>query len=105
MEPDFKIVWVTYTNDGCGRSVGEPLGYYSSMAAAEESVRGKGWYGGNGNVDTKYVIGLNGKWYILESIQPIDIDRIIAEQKADLRRRTIANLSDEQLDVLGLRRD
>ncbi len=105
MEPDFKRVWVTHTNDDMGRSINEPLGYYSSLAAAEESVKGKGWYGGNGNVDMKYVIGLDGKWYILESIQPIDLDSIIAGQKADLRRRTIADLSDEQLEVLGLARD
>jgi hypothetical protein len=91
--------------DGGERSLGPIIGYCESQSDADRHKKGTGWYGGDGHVSKACAIEVNGSLYVLAAVKPIVFMDKIEEQKRldqELRAKTIASLSEEQLRVLGL---
>lgn len=91
--------------DGGERGTGPIIGYASTKSRADEMAKGQGWYGGTGWVQETSVVEIEGKIYALASPVPIDLDGVQAGKDAILRKQTLANMSDDQLRVLGLKRE
>jgi len=89
--------------DGGERGIGPVIGYASTKEKAEVMGKGKAWYGGNGYVATKFAVEIDGQLFILETPYPIDLDNTQATLDAELRKKTLAGLSAEQIRVLGIK--
>jgi hypothetical protein len=101
-QPIFREVYAAYSG-GDDRGQGQTLvGYHSDEPQAEESIKGKGYFGGDGSVRKKTAIVVEGKCYILESITPIDLDQEDSRHQAEIRSKALAKLSPVERDALGL---
>ncbi|MEN9489565.1 MAG: hypothetical protein RJA63_14 [Pseudomonadota bacterium] len=94
-------VWQAH-GDGGDRCRGPVIAYCGSRAQAAHAAKGRGWYGGNGEVTSRPALRIAGKVWLLHAPDPIEVDALDADRDADLRARTIAALSAEQRRVLGL---
>lgn len=104
-EVDMKPVWAAMvsTDERGGDIV---YGWYSTKEYALTESRGKGWYGSHGHAVQHKAVVIDGTTYLLGNAgHPIDVDGEQAIQDAELRKTTLASLTDEQLRVLGLKRD
>jgi len=83
------------------------LGYFSTDELARAAAQGKAEWGGNGIVRIYDAIEIVNRGhrsvYILKHADPADVDNQKAAADEELRRKTIASLTDEQLRVLGLK--
>lgn len=91
-------VWQAH-GDGGDRCVGPVIAYCRSRELAARAAKGKGWYGGNGEVTSRQALRIDGEVWLLHYHEPIKLD---VDRDADLRERTIAAMSAEQRRVLGL---
>lgn len=89
-------------------SRGACIGYFSDPTNAMSASAGKGYFGGNGEIKELPAIVIVNRGhrsvYVLASSKPIDLDHEQANADAELRKKTIAGLTDEQIRVLGLER-
>jgi hypothetical protein len=81
----------------------ELIGYFLREDTAELACKGKGWYGGNGDVRKSWAVQIDHKWYLLQSDGPIDLDLNQAQADERLRKQTLAALTPEQKRVLGIK--
>lgn len=86
--------------DGYGK---EAIGYFSTKQLAEQAGRGKNGYGGNCEIKTVHALFVDGKYYLLQATYPLDVDDKIKFQKEMLRAETMAMLTPEQLEALGVK--
>lgn len=98
-----KLIYKAHGDAGTDRGIGPVIGYFTSESQASLFARGKGWYGSDGGTSAAYAIQIDGKWYVLESRNPIDLDRNQAEADAILRAETLASLTADQKRVLGIK--
>jgi hypothetical protein len=97
-----KIYKVWSTSDEYGRNH-ELIGYFSTKQGADMAAAGKGWWGGNGNVEEGYATKIDGDWYELKQIVPIIIDRDLVKHQEALKKKALAKLSPEELAALNLK--
>lgn len=86
------------------------LGYFTIREDAIETVKGQGWFGGNGEVDEAWVLRPSAtENYVLASPYPVQLNVNLVEQKANRKRAAIqklkATLSDGELKELGINVD
>lgn len=79
------------------------IGVYTTNAAAEAAVKGKGWFGSDGVVikgDAYFV----GDYIIFpsEKIDAVDLDVNLPERLEDRKAAALAKLTDEEKKLLGL---
>lgn len=99
MSTPFKIYIGQITQDERGPYVNSS--YHSTYAAAEKSIKGTSWYGGDGNLKEGLAVTLpNGKTYLIEEI---DLDNEAAQKKAALRKQALTKLTDEERTALGIK--
>jgi len=94
-------VWQAH-GDGGERGVGPVIAYCSTREKAEQAAKGKAWYGGDGFVQGRAALRIDGDVWVLAERNPIDLDSVQREQDKRLRDETIAGLSAEQRRVLGI---
>lgn len=95
-------VWQVHGDGGNEREVGPVIAYCSTMAQAEQAAKGCGWYGGDGAVQNRAALRIEGQVWLLAERDPIDLDSVQAKRDAELREKTLASLSHEQRRVLGI---
>lgn len=82
---------------------GAVIGYFRIHADAFEYAKGKGGWGGEGIVDKVSAVSIGGHVYILATPQPVDLDLVKKKRDEELRKRTLAELSADQIRVLGIK--
>ena len=96
-------VWVVYEG-GDERHHGRPSTTlaFTDEAAANESARGRGWYGGKAHVGSfRAIMGIHGRtWLVTEEIR--DINHVQFDYEATVREKALAKLSDEEKKALGV---
>lgn len=103
-QPNLVDLYEVYTDEdngiGCRTKV---IGYFSSQALATREGEGRGEWGQDAKVVKVPAVSVDGKTYILANEgSPVDVDLKQARHDEELRRTTLASLSDEQKRVLGL---
>jgi hypothetical protein len=105
---DKVIVYAAYTTNDDRGSRGSCIGYTKTMSAALELAKDRGFYGGNGTVETVSALCVvdddkqSDQYWLLASTEPIDIDQMLQKRDASLREETLSSLTTEQKRVLGL---
>lgn len=99
--PEFKRFNGAFGEDDNGRRAGR-IGVYTSVIAAEHAAKGKGSWGGKGQVVEVLAVEIDGQWYELASDKPLDIDDAKKNADAKLKEDTLAMLSADQKRVLGI---
>lgn len=94
-------IWVVYTG-GDDRFIGTPTLFFSSEYLACHEARGKGWYGGDAPVRQHHAVEVDGKFYLLEDAEPIDLDGELKAKNEQLKEKALAKLSEEEKRALGL---
>ena len=95
-------VYGTMAEDDDGRHRGV-MAYFSSSSAAESYGIHKGGWGGDCDVKEFSAIRLaDGRVYVV-SDGPIDLDLKKSKYEEELRKRTLASLTPEQIRVLGIK--
>ncbi len=87
--------------DGGERGIGPVLGYYSTHEQAKAAAKGQAWYGGDGFVQERPALLIDGQTWLLAEPAPIDLDGLRKIRDAQLLAETLAGLTDEQRRVLG----
>jgi hypothetical protein len=99
-------VWEAHVTVDDRGGLGDMIGVFSSKPLADEAVKGRGWYGGDGRVTERRAIDIgDGKVYLLADTkedQPLPLDLDIPQRKAQIRREALAALTPEQRRVLNL---
>jgi hypothetical protein len=96
-------IWAARGDGGeTGGSTAPIVGYCRTEAQAKDLAKGKGFYGSQGHVSQHDALEVNGEIWVLAASNPVDLDNAQARRDDDLRKRTLASLSDEQRRVLGL---
>lgn len=95
-------VWAAHGDNG-GSGTAPVIGYFDSYGKADAAAKGRGWYGGNGNVSDHTAIKVNDKCYLLARNAEIDLNLDQKKRDEELRQATLASLTDEQKRVLGLK--
>ena len=90
--------------DGGERGFGPIIGLFTSRASAKTAACGKGFYGADGLVRERIALHVNGKYFLLDSSFPkaVDMDGVEKERREKRRQELIKQLSDDDLDILGL---
>lgn len=83
------------------------LGYFTIREDAVETVKGQGWYGGNGDVDEAWVLRPSAtENYVLTSPYSVQLNVNLVELKKNRKRAAIeklkATLSDYEMNELGI---
>jgi hypothetical protein len=103
VNPKYEIITVyAHHGDGGERGTGPILGYCSTRPAAEVAAYGQGWYGGNGWVSDCPALKIGDAVFVLAHKNPIDLDGKRSLADAELKAKTLADLTDDQKRVLGL---
>ena len=86
------------------------VGYYSSYDKAVDSVKGRGWWGADGTVDTmpinvvtftngvKSYSFIEGQNIIIKNETPEEIEQRVAE----IKNSALSKLTEEEKHILGL---
>lgn len=101
-QPAYKIVggWAIYeTVDERGRT-GGCVGYALDKQAADTFAKGKGWYGGYGDVKPLTFLCLDGKYFPLH--EGAGAPCTIQTEGQSLRAQGLAKLSEAEKEALGL---
>lgn len=99
---EVSAVYETYDETG---AAGKCIGIFSDSSVAKSFSKCKGWYGGDAKVVSKVAMEVDGEYYLLESKFPIDLDGKKANYEKMVREQALSRLSDEELRVLGLKRN
>lgn len=103
MHAKIITVYAAYTTVNEAGSIGSCLGYYSHSPDAFNRIKGKGFYGGSGEVVTKYAIAVGVEYFLLESVTPIDLDDSKRFDVNEIRKKALEKLTQEEKDVLGIK--
>lgn len=96
-------IWLAHGGNNGAHRLGPVIGYFTDELAASDHAKGRGWYGGDGNVSRGDGITDGTKVWLLSSRTPIPIDRhLSSEYKAKVN--ALAKLTDNDLKALGLTR-
>lgn len=99
----FKVWTVHRSNDALNRHNGPTTDVCSSKEYAEVVAHRSGCYGGNAPISERWAIKVNEDVYLLESMNPVDLDNKVAKEKKELRKSVISRLSIEELEALGIK--
>lgn len=72
---------------------------------AEKAAKGQGWYGGMGAVDPEVVLADGPLFYLLKEPGPVQVlDKWVnPDEKQRKRDEALAKLTDEEIQLLGIR--
>lgn len=94
---------VKETVDDRGRT-GDLIGVFFSAEEADKAAKGKGWYGGQGEVRERAVLmDESGSVYILESAAPITPGVNLPEEHKAKVRAALDKLTPEDRALLGIK--
>lgn len=95
-----KIVWQLDTD---GRRQNRVAVFtHKNLSAAIAAAAGKGSWGGESEISDGQAVEVDGKFYLLENIPPVDLDGQAGKLKERLKQQAMAKLSPAELDALGL---
>lgn len=97
----FKIWVAATTSDEYGRE-GSPIGYFTDRAMAKAAAKDRGWYGSDGLCYSVYAVKLDGKYYILKGIEPVEINVDFRKQKNELIKSGLSKLTPEEIKALEI---
>lgn len=80
-----------------------PAEFYSTHTKATLAAKGRGAYGGNAKVETKYAVSFNGVVYVLADKNPIDLDGQLAQRTENIRKQALAKLTPEEVEALKIK--
>jgi hypothetical protein len=91
--------------DGGERSRGPLIAVCSTGTNALAQSKGKGWYGGDGEVYERKALRFQGKIYLLDenTSGPVDLDGEQAKVKDRIRKEALAKLNPVEIEALGLK--
>lgn len=89
--------------DGGERGLGPLLGYFSDKKVAEETAKGKAWYGGNGYISEKKALDTGRGVYLIADEDPIDLDNKFGVIKEKLKAQALSKLSPEEIRALDIK--
>lgn len=94
-----------YNTDGGGMGYEESaIGFFSSMAAVKEWIGSSNPYHGIKSMKALKIAGSEPTvYYVLAHNEPIDLDKVAAKAKDDLRKKAMAKLTPEEREALGLK--
>lgn len=91
-------VWAVYTK-GDDRIRGDPTDFFSAAESAGRFSSGRGWYGGDAEVEKRIAVVVDDKVaYLID--REIDIDCKQAANRKILRQQAKSKLTPEELDAL-----
>ncbi len=96
-------MWEVYTTiDEYGRD-GEMVGLFSDEVMANAAAKGKGWWGGKGDVRPVFALDChNGYYQVLKYRNPVKADTDIVKLREDIKTKALAKLTEEEKALLGL---
>lgn len=94
-------VWTVHRNND-DRYTGPVTNVCSSEALAKKIAHRSGWYGGDAPICERWAVRIDGKVYLLDSDAPVDLDGTFAKQKAEVQKKALAKLSQDEIEALGI---
>lgn len=96
----FEVFHTVDDRGSCGASVG----IFSTRAIAEIAAKDKGWYGGNGHIQSVICLRITQTEDVfkLAEEEPIEIDVNAEEENERVRKAALDKLSREEILALGL---
>lgn len=105
MFPQLAVAYTAWkVEDEYGRST-KLIGIFEKEADAEEAAKGQGWWAGDGNVEKRFVIKLQGgSCFLLDKYETnrMSMNVNFLDEKKKMREAALAKLSPEEKIVLGL---
>jgi hypothetical protein len=100
-------IWAAFESDDDRGRNGPFIGVFRTKQAATMAAAGRGFYGGAGNVEQRKAVWFaDDEVYLLDRVAPfalaIGLDLIKTKQKR--REQALAKLTDEEIELLGLKR-
>lgn len=94
------ILYAVHQND-TERNSGTPAWYYTSATEANNVADGRGWYGSKAPVSQHSALLIDGKYWLLANVTPIEVDRGPNWEK-EVKAKALAKLTETEKQLLGL---
>jgi len=100
-----EVVYAAH-GDGGERSDGPIIGVYARKSDAVAKAKGRGWYGDGAITERKAIIISPTEAYLLDSSydEVLDLDGNRERIRKETKKRALAKLSSDEIDVLGIDR-
>jgi len=95
-----KVVWQLDIDGRRQSRVG--VFTHKNLSAAIAAASNKGAWGGEGEIADGQAVEVDGKFYLLENIPPVDLDGQASALKEKLKQQALAKLTLQEREALGL---